>query len=340
MPANEPGFKKDSQGKIERATFNFAGMNNIIDPADIDISKGEVIDGLNVDFNTMNNVSVRDGYSQVTSGTFYHSGWNNITRTRAYFVSNSIIYEWDGVNPPIALLTLSNNNQVEFCQVNNAVAYSNGVDFGIFGDNFTQTRTYSSQFKAATLGGRCLEFYNGRLYFSRVNSLYCTDTFDVQHVDVRWNRVAIFPHAITMCKFVDDGLVIGTTEYLYFLKGDDILTGGMAYTSRAGFKEHILAKAGVIYGSVVKINSEYMPEAQGIESLVVFLTTKGICSVANDGKYMNHSYNTVSFDVGQWSTGFVRIVEGSPYYTVCFKQDSEIDYTPYSITSNIYDDIT
>ena len=187
--AIKPGMKLDAQGKLVGAQYIFGGMNNIIDPTCLELETGKVIDGVNVDFDNLNAVSLRRGYTLAYSGSF-HSGWNNNEKTTAYMVLNSWIYEFDGKGTPYAVIQLSNNNHVEFCQANDVVVYSNGVDFGLIGGYFTQKRTYSPDFKKATLGGRCLEFFNGRLYFARGNSLFCTDVFDVEHVDVRFNRVA------------------------------------------------------------------------------------------------------------------------------------------------------
>ena len=324
--ANAPGIQRDPQGNLKGCQYTFSGMNTIIDPSNLDVSTGRVVDGINVDFDNTNSVNIRRGYVLDYSGSF-HSGWSTDDKSTAYMVSSGWIYEFDGLGAPYAIIQLSNNNKVEFCQVNDVVAYSNGVDFGVIGGNFNQKSLYSPNFKSNTLGGRCLEFYNGRLYFSRGNSLYCTDTFDIEHVDVRFTHVATFQNTITMCKRVEDGLWIGTERYVYFLKGDDIRVGG--------FEQIIVAKAGVVYGTACKTNAEYIPEAQNINNVVIFLTTQGICSGGNGGKYVNHSFNEMSFDVGASGTATIHTSMGISQYIVVVDMDSEYEYNPYVVDIDI-----
>ena len=324
--ANKSGVTRDYYNKLTGCAYSFSGINNIIDPSNLDLSTGRVADAINVDFDNTNSASRRDGFSLAYSGSF-HSAWNNEQKTTAYMISGGWIYEFDGTSAPYPIIELSNDQTCEFCQVNDIVVYSNGTDFGVIGGNNRQQRTYSEEFKAATLGGRCLEFYNGRLYFSRNGSLHCTDTFDVEHVDVRFNHVATFPHSITMCKRVEDGLWVGTEKYVYFLKGDDI--------REQGFEQIIAAKAGVVYGSAVKTNAEYIPEAKATNNLVLFLTTQGICSGGNSGSFVNHSFNEVSFDVGAKGSATLHNKAGASYYIVSFDVDSKYEYNPYTHSIDI-----
>lgn len=319
--ANHSGVQRDWQNKLTGCQYIFSGMNNIIDPTNLDLEAGKVVDGINVDFDNTNSANTRSGYTRKYTGTF-HSGWGNDTKSLAYMVKDGWIYEFDGTQAPYALIQVSNNDRMEFCQVNDVVAYSNGTDFGIIGGVDNQRGLYSPDFKRATIGGRCLEFYNGRLYFARNNSLYCTDVFDVEHVDVRFARIATFQHRITMCKRVEDGIWVGTEKYVYFLRGDDIREGG--------FQQDIVAKAGVVYGTACKTNAEYLPEAGNTNNVVIFLTTSGICSGGNGGKYLNHSFNEMSFDVGTSGTATIKTDHGISQYIVCVDMDSGYEYNPYA----------
>lgn len=318
---NNAGIQRDWQNKLKGCQYIFNGINNIINPTNLDIDSGFVVDAINVDLDNTFSASRRKGYTLYDDSRSYHSAWGNDTKTMAYMVCNSYLYEFDGQGFPYPIIPLTSNARMEFCQVNDVVVYSNGVDFGVLGGYNTQTTTYSPEFKAATKGGRNLEFYNGRLYFSRGNSLYCTDTFDVEHVDIRFTRVATFQNTITMCKRVEDGLWIGTEKYVYFLKGDDIREGG--------FEQIIIAKAGVVYGTACKTNAEYVPEADNTNNVIIFLTSGGICSGGNSGKYVNHSFNEVTFDVGLSGTAFIRTTRGISQYVVCFELDDKYEYNPY-----------
>lgn len=328
--AIKAGIQRDGRGNLIGSQYTFAGMNNIINPTNLTIESGRVVDGVNVDFDNTNSATVRSGYTLAYSGAF-HSAYTNDTKTAAYMVSDGWIYQFDGSSPPYAIIQVSNNDPMEFCQVNDVMVYSNGTDFGVIGGVFSQQRTYSPDFKISTPGGRNLEFYNGRLYFSRENSLYCTDTFDVEHMDVRFNRVGTFPHTITMCKRVEDGLWIGTEKYIYFLKGDDLIASSSPYEgAKGGFYQSIVAKAGVVYGTACKTNAEYIPEAQTTNNVIIFLTTAGICSGGNSGKYTNHSFNEMTFDVGTRGVGFIKTDHGISQYVVTFDMDDGYEYNPYA----------
>lgn len=315
-------IKRGYGGKLEGCQFTFSGINNIIDPANLNLNEGEVIDAINTDFDNTNSAVRRAGSTPVFLGN-YHSAWNNESKTVAYMVSNAMIYEFDGTTVPIPIISLTTNAPMEFCQVNDVVVYSNCTDFGIIGGVNNQIRLYSPEFKRQTLAGRNLEFYNGRLYFSIVNSLYCSDVFDVEHMDIRFSRVATFPHVITMCKRVEDGLWVGTEGYTYFLKGDDIQVDG--------FEQIIAAKNGVVYGTACKTNAEYVPSAKGEKIVVLFLTQQGMCSGAIGGNYVNHSFNKVTFPVGTTGTGTIRTSRGMSQYVTTFDIQPEYEYEPYSI---------
>jgi hypothetical protein len=318
--ANKSGIQRDWKNNLTGCQYIFDGINNIIDPTNLDLESGALVDAINVDLDNTNSANRRNGYVKTFAGT-YHSGWSNDSKSIAYMVSNGWIYEFDGVTTPYPIIQVTSNNRMEFVQVNDVVVYSNGSDFGVIGNSSQQIALYSEEFKTQTLGGRTLEFYNGRLYYSRDNSLYCSDVFDVEHTDVRYNRVATFPHVVTMCKRVEDGLWIGTEKYVYFLKGDDIREGG--------FEQIVVSKAGVVYGTACKTNAEYIPEAQATNNVVVFLTTAGICSGGNGGKYTNHSFNTVTFDVGSTGTATIRNEHGISQYLACFDVDSGYEYNTY-----------
>jgi hypothetical protein len=320
--SNKSGVQRDWQGKLTGCQYVFNGINNIIDPLNLNIDEGDVVDGINVVFDNTKSVARRTGYATVYSGD-YHSGWSNDNKTLAYMVSGTNVYEYDGTSAPYIVYTgLTSTNRMEFCQVNDVVAFSNGVDFGIIGGNYTQISTYSPEFKRTTTGGRCLEFYNGRLYFSKYNTLYCTDTFDVERVDIRFTEVATFQHNITMCKRVEDGLWVGTEKYVYFLRGDDV--------RESGFEQIIAAKAGVVYGTACKTNAEYLPDSQNVNNVVIFLTSQGICSGGNGGKYLNHSFNEVSFDTGTTGTATIKYERGTSVYVVTFDVDSQYEYNLYN----------
>ena len=93
--ANRSGVQRDFRGGLVGCQYIFSGMNNIIDPTNLDLEAGKVVDAVNVDFDNTNSANRRTGYKKKYSGA-YHSAWSNDTKTKAYLVLNSYIYEYDG----------------------------------------------------------------------------------------------------------------------------------------------------------------------------------------------------------------------------------------------------
>lgn len=119
---------KDSKGRLQGARFVFGGMNFMTDPADLTVESGQCVDLCNVDVDDKANVSRRSGFVRTASGNIT-SAWAN--SNKIYCVMNNLICTVSGsiitpmVNSPIML------DKVEFKQVNNVVAYSDGVTIGI-----------------------------------------------------------------------------------------------------------------------------------------------------------------------------------------------------------------
>ena len=119
-------------GVLQGAKFVFAGMNFMVDPADLTLESGQCVDICNCDVDHNANVSRRDGFTKYL-GSNVTSAWANTT-TIYCVVGGAICRVIDDIitpfsNSPIML------DKVEFKQVNNVVVYSDGVTIGLIEGN-------------------------------------------------------------------------------------------------------------------------------------------------------------------------------------------------------------
>ena len=71
-------ISRDWKYELTGATFAFAGMNFMVDPADLPIDSGQCVDICNCDIDYKNNASRRKGFYRVASGNFANV-WSNGT---------------------------------------------------------------------------------------------------------------------------------------------------------------------------------------------------------------------------------------------------------------------
>jgi hypothetical protein len=316
--AHKAKIHNNDNGKLTGTTYMFAGLNNIIDPYNLPIDTGFLPIATNVDIDNSNSIQRRSGFDTVITTTNSHSGWSN--NDRAFYVEDTYLKECIS-NDDIRIIDVLTQpkRRMWYCQCNDVVAYSNGVDFGFSGGNFSQKRTYSPFFKENTKLGICLEFYNGRLYHAINNTIFCTDVFDLEHSDIRFKRVLTVRSSITMIRMVEDGLYVGSEDQVHFLRGNDIQEGG--------FDLEIVTDYGCILGTDISTTSDFFPEAKAKGLVIVWTSPRGICTGSNSGGFINHSYNIVSIPEATSGCAFLRDISGFRQYVVTLNSSSE--YNPY-----------
>lgn len=308
---------RDYKDALTGASYMFFGLNNVLDPYNLPIEKGWVPRAENVDIDNTNSISRRVGYTSKISTTSAHSGWSN--NVDAYYVDDAFLKSFnDNTSSTIDILTSS--ARMWYVQANDVVVYSNGTDSGMIGGTFTQTATYSPDFKISTSLGTNLEFYNGRVYHAKNNSVYCTDIFDIEHSDVRHQHVATFKDKVTMIRRVEDGLYIGTLGWTYFLAGNDIIEGG--------FEQQTIADYGVILGTDVSSTGDFFPESKARNQIVIWTSTRGICTGGASANFINHSIGIVSIPEVNQGAGLLRDINGIRQYIVTLIGDPT-EYNPY-----------
>lgn len=342
------GIVRDRFNNIVAVEYKFSTMNNVNDNAFLDIDKGECSLLQNVDLlDDQGGVVRRKGYTATTITDDIHSGWSD--GTIGYYIKSGALYSFDGVTE--RYLTYVGSGRCCFVTVNNIIVFSNGFVIGsiengvaslfpevpvsekstwmpnaagadiatIDGSDNTPFRTLTKTtevdlyaHKVKTVAGQCLEFYNGRLYIGSGNTLYCSETFNIEQMDERFNIVAMYDSRITMVRRTVDGLIIGTELETFFLSGKDQQEGG--------FEQIVLAAYGSVFGTDVFILGENIKDG-GPGEAALWCSTRGICFCGQGGSFKNLTEDYYTYKYGSSGCGLIRFKDGQIHYIANVAQE-------------------
>lgn len=301
------GITQNKDGSLS-VDYTFKTMNNKTDISRLSIEAGECAAIVNTIPTSKGYAYQRKGYTRISSTPTYHA-WSN--GSDAYFVQNDILHYFDGATTT-AITSVSPSNISDYVQVNNVVIFSNGIDYLVLDKALLITlETPTEEYKTQPIAGTSLEFYNGRVYIAKDNTLYCTDTFNVGQMDIRQCVVASYEDNITMIRRVDDGIYVSTTNELFFLQADEP-------TKSEGYNQELLANTGCIPGTVIRTNGDAFPVAQMKGSLIVFSTNIGVFVCGNGGTYSNLSFDKVSYNYADSGASIYFDFNGEHYYLTSF----------------------
>ena len=311
---HKAGIKRDWQDNLAGVQYKFGGMNNVLDPVNLPLDTGWFPDCSNIYVDHTQSANTRFGYISSLITTDSHSAWSD--GATAYWVDSGILYSWLG-SGTAKVVDAVENIPMDFCKVNNTILYSNGIDFGIIGDEgVTQRRINSKPFKTSMLSGTCIEFYNGRVYLFNTDTIYCSDTFDSANTDIRFNVVAKFRTAGTMIKRVEDGLFIGTESEVWFLRGNG------PREEEGGFTQELLATYGVVKGTAKTIDGDKIPDAKTSGEAVLFLSKEGVCIGSKGGQFKNVSIGVFSPPEGNSGCAGIHEHDGCVQYIITYDKTS------------------
>lgn len=153
-----------------------------------------------------------------------------------------------------------------------------------------------------------IEAYSGRIYLLAGKYLWATELFLYDYIQKTKNFMQ-FESEGTMIAAVADGLYVGTTEALYFLKG----------TLSEGFRKDLVMEGAVLRGSLVRVPAKdvHPSGAQGpmAESVAaVFMTTQGICAGFDGGQVFNLTRERVVFPGADSAAALYREDSGVSSY--------------------------
>lgn len=153
-----------------------------------------------------------------------------------------------------------------------------------------------------------IEAYKGRIYLASGPVLWATELYLYDRVDRNRNYVHL-PDDITMVRAVDDGLYVGTTKQLLFLRG----------TLSAGLSQSTVMNTPVIRGSATSVpiaeahprsEQQAIPEGDG----PMFMTGAGICLGMPGGEVYNLTHGRVVFPTAQRAAVLCREDQGATSY--------------------------
>lgn len=336
--------------------FKFAGMNTLADPAAIacfngkSSQYGQCVDICNCDIDDEHNAISRDGFSLVQESAA--AGARTIDGV-TYCVSGGHLCTFDGSLLTTLTVAFTVLDGTEFVAVNNVVAFSDGEKYGII-DGATVTRIdnaaawtaaesvitwvtdhYPANFQAPAANfevdafklparaGRCLDFYNGALYYAIANFVFCTKTFDVEHEDIRYSVVAGFAEDVTMIGHVVGGLYVGTGKGVWYLEGGGIVVDENGKVAE-GFSSRRVSEYGAICGTAVQSDATHVPSLQTQGEMVLWASPLGIFAGCGGGMAVNLSADRITLpDVTQGTAQF-REKDGLYQYVVCFDTSAAI----------------
>jgi hypothetical protein len=322
--------------------FTFGGENTVSDSTSVGTPEAsaktqgkaytQCVAMVNCDVDNNLNAIRREGYTNVVAGNVT-SAWSNGTDT--FVVMNRLLHTFDGANINLIGNSPAVLPTVEFCQVNNITAFSDDDTIGLIEDGIPYLITTPAEatdildletwvkltypagfdsdssnfeldaFKLATYAGKCLEFFNGALYVAVGNFIFCTKTFDIEHMDLRKHVVAGFSADVTMIKAVNDGLFVGTENGTFFLAGMGLETG---------FEQRRLLPYPVIYGSGVSLATD-TTLLQSANFGVFFMTSNGVYAGGEGGRYKDIANGQITAPSGSTASAILRSRNEATLYT-------------------------
>lgn len=153
-----------------------------------------------------------------------------------------------------------------------------------------------------------LAVYRGRMYLAAGPLLWYTELYLYDRVDKDRNYYFL-EHDITMVEPVSDGLYVGTTKQLLFLKG----------IAAKGLEQQIIVNSPVMRGSSVTVpyskahpqaRQGPVPEGEG----PMFITGAGICLGLDGGQVYNLTQDRVVFPEAERAAALYREDQGANSY--------------------------
>lgn len=152
-----------------------------------------------------------------------------------------------------------------------------------------------------------IEAYSGRIYLAVGKTLWATELYRYHHVDKTKNFMQ-FEHDIVLLLAVNDGIFVGTTGGLYFIRG-----------TLGKFQLSLVVADPVLPGSCVSVPVEKVhPNARNgpmpTGEAAVLMTTQGILACFEGGSAYNLTYDRMVFPQGVSAAALYRQDSGVSSY--------------------------
>jgi hypothetical protein len=284
---------------------NFRGINNIEDA--INLETDELSEASNIAIDNRGKAKRRDGYTKkFTPSGVLHSMWSN--DRICLFVDGTSLkqlltdYTANTINSSVSSLPM------DYVDVNENVYYTSaGANGYVQNGADVQFSDPGLNYKVKPPYGQHIENFNGRNYIAQNHTIWITDAFAYDRVDMRSGFLSM-KDEVTMIKAVDNGIYISIGDI------DDrsaiVFLGG---TGPEDFTYKVVADYGAIEGTAVKPKSAFIRD--GIEGTTVMWTSrKGVCMGANGGNFTNLTAGRYEVTDNKYGAGNFRLRDGIPQY--------------------------
>jgi hypothetical protein len=202
-----------------------------------------------------------------------------------------------------------------YAQVNDVVAYSNGVQFGLVENGVDLLRfAVTDPLKSPMVAGHHLDWFNGRLYNLVTGydgipgcALLASDSLNtaggIESLDRLYTVVKQFQGTARVVGHVDAGLCVSDSRETWFLSGADAFDDN-------GFLDTVIAPYPVLAGMVRPIKGELLGLDGVRGNCLLLVTTQGVGLVLADGQFINLTQETISYPSGSTGTMMVREERG------------------------------
>lgn len=296
---------------------NFKGINNVADANNL--SNDELAEAENVDIDNEGKVKRRNGYTRIfTPSDKMHSLWSN--DRICLFVDGTTLTRLFADYSVETIRTNVGNQPMSFVDVNENVYYSNATVNGYIDSmgNDNQHATPTDNYKEKTKVGQHIEYFNGRIYIAKNETIWYTDAYNYGVIDMRTNAIKM-KDEVTMMKAVDDGIYVSIGDIndrssIIFLSGRT--PGVSSVTSSVSndqFTSINIADYGAIEGTAVKPKSAFIGDGTAGKK-VLWTSRKGICLGENGGKFTNLTATKYNVTQNRYGAGHFKITNGVPQY--------------------------
>jgi hypothetical protein len=286
--------------------FNqFAGINNVDDP--VNLTPQDLVEADNVDIDNQGRATRRPGYTKkyIPSGQL-HSMWSN--DRICLFVDGTTLMRLLTDYTATTIRTNISSLPVDYDDWNETVYYTNASVIGYIVNGVDQTLSDPGlDFKDVIPPGQHITYYNGRIYVAKDQTIWYTDAYALNRIDMRKNVIQM-KDEITMMKAVDDGIYVSIGDI------DDrssvIFLGG---TTPEEFTYREVADYGAIEGTGRKTKGAFVGDGV-VGDPIMWISRKGICIGANGGSFRNLTAGRYEVPNNRYGAGQFRLINGIPQY--------------------------
>lgn len=285
---------------------NFKGINNVANA--LDLAPDELAEANNIDLDSRGKATRRNGYTlKLTPSGEVHSLWSN--DRIALFVDGTTLKRLLADYTATVIRSNITTLPVSYVDVNEIVYYSNASVIGYIENGVGQVFSDPGvNFKKAPRPGQHIEYYNGRLYIARNETIWYTDAYALGRVDMRKNFIKM-KDEVTMLRAVDDGIYVSIGDIND--RSSVVFLGG-SHPDEFVYKE--VADYGAIEGTDVKSKGAFVGDSS-IDGKVIFWTSrKGVCLGANGGNFQNLTAGRYEVPGNRYGAGLFKLQNGLPQY--------------------------